>query len=38
VMHDLWTEARTKMLETLTNTTLADLKKKYQNDKKINTN
>jgi Rrf2 family transcriptional regulator, iron-sulfur cluster assembly transcription factor len=31
-MHDQWTDARTKMIETLTNTTLADLKEKYQND------
>ncbi len=32
VMHDLWTEARSKMIETLTKTTLADLKDKYHND------
>jgi Rrf2 family protein len=31
-MHDLWTEARSKMIETLTKTTLADLKEKYQRD------
>ncbi len=33
VMHDLWTEARSKMIETLTNTSLADLKNKYEMDK-----
>ena len=32
VMHDLWTESRSKMIETLTKTTLADLREKYQND------
>lgn len=31
-MHDPWMEARSKMVETLTNTTLADLKEKYQID------
>lgn len=35
VMHDFWTEARSKMTETLTNTTLADLKNKYEKDKKL---
>lgn len=34
VMHDLWTEARSKMIEILTNTSLADLRNKYQQDKK----
>ena len=34
VMHDLWTEARSRMLEILTNTSLADLKNKYEKDKK----
>ncbi|MDP1622485.1 MAG: hypothetical protein Q8M08_09140 [Bacteroidales bacterium] len=29
-MHDLWTEARSKMIGTLTQTSLADLKEKYQ--------
>jgi Rrf2 family protein len=33
VMHDHWTEARSKMTEILTNTTLADLKNKYDTDK-----
>ena len=32
VMHDLWTESRSKMIETLTKTTLADLNEKYQKD------
>jgi Rrf2 family protein len=32
VMHDIWTDARSKMSETLTNTTLADLKEKYIKD------
>ena len=32
VMHDLWTESRLKMIETLTKTTLADLNEKYQKD------
>lgn len=32
VMHDTWMEARSKIVETLTNTTLADLKEKYQID------
>jgi Rrf2 family transcriptional regulator, iron-sulfur cluster assembly transcription factor len=32
VMHDLWTESRSKMIETLTNTSLADLKERYQHD------
>jgi Rrf2 family transcriptional regulator, iron-sulfur cluster assembly transcription factor len=31
-MHDLWTEARLNMIETLTKTTFADLKEKYQRD------
>ncbi|MCX6244278.1 MAG: Rrf2 family transcriptional regulator [Bacteroidetes bacterium] len=34
VMHDLWTKARSKMTETLTNTSFADLKNKYDKDKK----
>ena len=29
VMHNTWTEARSKMIEALTNTSLADLKEKY---------
>jgi Rrf2 family protein len=33
VMHDLWAEARSKMIETLTNTSLADLKNKYEKDR-----
>ncbi len=32
VMHDMWTESRSKMIETLTKTTLADLRDKYQQD------
>ena len=32
VMHDMWTEARLKMIETLTKTTFADLYEKYQKD------
>jgi Rrf2 family transcriptional regulator, iron-sulfur cluster assembly transcription factor len=32
VMHDLWTESRSKMIETLTKTTLADLSEKYRKD------
>lgn len=32
IMHESWMEARSKMVETLTNTTLADLKEKYQMD------
>lgn len=32
IMHDSWMEARSKMVETLTNTTLDDLKEKYQID------
>lgn len=32
VMHDLWTESRSKMIETLTKTTLADLNEKYRKD------
>jgi Rrf2 family protein len=32
VMHEPWTEARLKMLETLTKTTLADLNEKYNKD------
>lgn len=32
IMHEPWMEARSKMIETLTNTTLADLKEKYQMD------
>ncbi len=32
VMHDTWVEARSKMIETLTNTSLADLREKYQRD------
>lgn len=32
VMHDMWTESRLKMIETLTKTTLADLNEKYQKD------
>jgi len=35
VMHDLWMEARLKMIETLTNTTLANLKEKYIKDSAI---
>ncbi len=31
-MHDLWTEARSNMIETLTKTSFADLKDKYQRD------
>jgi DNA-binding IscR family transcriptional regulator len=31
-MHDLWSEARSKMLETLTRTTFADLSEKYRKD------
>jgi Rrf2 family protein len=34
-MHDLWTEARSNMIETLTKTTFADLKAKYQRDIEI---
>lgn len=34
-MHDTWTEALSKMVETFSNTTLADLKEKYQEDNKI---
>jgi Rrf2 family transcriptional regulator, iron-sulfur cluster assembly transcription factor len=32
VMHDLWTEARSKMIETLTNTSMADLREQYRKD------
>ncbi len=32
VMHDLWTESRLKMIETLTKTTLSDLNENYQTD------
>ena len=32
IMHEPWKEARSKMIETLTNTTFADLKEKYQMD------
>jgi Rrf2 family protein len=32
IMHDTWMEARSKMVGILTNTTLADLKEKYQLD------
>ena len=32
VMHDLWTKSRTQMIETLTETSLADLREKYQKD------
>lgn len=32
IMHEPWMEARSKMIETLTNTTFADLKEKYQMD------
>lgn len=32
VMHNLWAEARLKMIETLTKTTLADLNEKYRKD------
>jgi DNA-binding IscR family transcriptional regulator len=32
VMHDLWAESRSKMIETLTMTTLADLNEKYRKD------
>ena len=32
IMHDSWMEARSKMVLTLSNTTLADLKEKYQLD------
>jgi Rrf2 family transcriptional regulator, iron-sulfur cluster assembly transcription factor len=31
-MHNLWAEARSKMIETLTKTSFADLKEKYQRD------
>jgi Rrf2 family protein len=31
-MHDMWTEARSKMIETLTKTSFADLNEKYQKD------
>jgi Rrf2 family transcriptional regulator, iron-sulfur cluster assembly transcription factor len=31
-MHDQWVEARTKMTDTLTNTSLADLREKYKTD------
>jgi DNA-binding IscR family transcriptional regulator len=31
-MHDTWMETRSKMVEILSNTTLADLKEKYQMD------
>jgi DNA-binding IscR family transcriptional regulator len=31
-MHDLWTEARAKMNDTLRKTSLADLREKYQHD------
>ena len=31
-MHNLWTDARSKMIDTLTNTSLADLREKYQKD------
>jgi len=36
VMHNAWTEARSKMIETLTQTTLADLKDKYLHDNPLN--
>lgn len=36
VMHDAWTEARSKMIEILTQTTLADLKDKYLHDNSLN--
>src|SRR5665647_625100 len=32
IMHDSWMEARSKMVDILSNTTLADLKEKYQLD------
>ncbi len=32
VMHEIWLEARTKMVETLTNTSLAELREKYVHD------
>ncbi len=32
IMHDTWMETRSKMVEILSNTTLADLKEKYQMD------
>jgi len=32
ILHDSWIEARSKMVNTLSNTTLADLKEKYQLD------
>jgi Rrf2 family transcriptional regulator, iron-sulfur cluster assembly transcription factor len=35
-MHDLWMEARVKMVETLTNTSLADLREKYLKDQVTN--
>ena len=34
IMHDSWMKARSTMVETLTNTTLADLNKQYQVDLK----
>jgi Rrf2 family nitric oxide-sensitive transcriptional repressor len=37
-MHELWSEARAKTMETLTKTTLADLKDKYQSNLKKNIN
>ena len=32
VMHDLWTKSRAQMIETLTSTSLGDLREKYQKD------
>ena len=32
IMHESWMAAQSKMIETLTNTTMADLKEKYQID------
>lgn len=31
-MHELWTDARSRMVETLRNTSLADLREKYRDD------
>jgi Rrf2 family protein len=36
IMHDSWMEARSKMVDILSNTSLADLKEKYQLDIKRN--
>ena len=36
VMHNTWVEARSKMIDTLSNTSLADLREKYQHDTTTN--